>query len=292
VDSQWGRVRGFALPVSRRLPLDPGAPALGGPSGADYQQAAVAVIRASARPEGEAVVGRWRVTGPRRWNEIANAVADSRAHAGRVDRAQRLASDARLYLALNGALHDAAIATWGAKRTYQSVRPISMIRSLAFQGQSSDPKAPSYSPEGLPLVPGLVEVVTRESSASGERHAALAGHVGDVAVRTARGWVLGTEWLPRGGLVTPPSPGWVSDGSAFARAAAAVLTADAGRRTFPARMGLRWTTYRTAADEAGLAGVFAGTQTAADDIAGRGVGAAAGARAWTRAQRFFAGTAR
>jgi hypothetical protein len=57
-------------------------------------------------------------------------------------------------------------------------------------------------------------------------------------------------------------------------------------------MGLPWTTYRSAADEAGLAGVFAGTQTAPDDIAGRLVGAAAGARAWTRAQRFFAGAAR
>ncbi|HEX2427486.1 MAG TPA: FG-GAP-like repeat-containing protein, partial [Gaiellaceae bacterium] len=289
LDSQWGRVRSFALPVSRRLPLDPGAPALGGPSATAYQQAAVAVIRASARADGDAVAERWRATGPRRWNEIANAVADSRARARRIGTgaAQGLASDVRLYFALNGALHDTAIATWGAKRTYQSVRPISMIRSLAFQGQSSDPKAPSYSPEGLPLVPGLVEVVTRESSAAGERHAALAGHVGDIAVRTARGWVLGTEWLPRGGLVTPPSPGWVSDGSAFARAAAAVLAADTGRRTFPTRMGLPWTTYRSAADEAGLAGVFAGTQTAADDIAGRRVGAAAGARAWTRAQRFF-----
>ena len=228
---------------------------------------------------------------PARWNEIADAVADS-TERGSGARA-RLASDVRLYFALNGALHDAAVATWGAKRTYDSVRPISMIRSLAFEGQSSDRKAPSYSPDGLPLVLGLVELVTKESSAPGQRHAALAGHVGDVAIRTANGWVLGTRWAPRGGAVTPPSPGWVSDGSAFARAAAAVLTADFGSPRIPAGAGLRpWTTYRTAADEAGLAGVDAGIQTGGDDVAGRRVGDSVGAKAWALAQRYFAGTVR
>ena len=294
VDSQWGHVRGFALRASKKgLPIDPGPPTLGGPSGRAYKQAAVDVIRASARPTGAAIVARWLAGHgtPARWNEIADSVSDSRAPGANA--AARLASDVKLYFALDGALHDAAIASWGAKRTYDSVRPISMIRSLAFEGQSSDRKAPSYSPDGLPLVPGLVELVTKESSAPGQRHAALAGHVGDVAVRTTRGWVLGTRWAPRGGTVTPPSPGWVSDGSAFARAAAAVLTADFGSPRIPAGAGLRpWTTYRTAADEAGLAGADAGIQTGGDDLAGRRVGAAVGARAWALAQRYFAGTVR
>jgi len=198
----------------------------------------------------------------------------------------------RLYFALNGALHDAAVATWGIKRKYQSVRPISMIRSLAFQGQSSDRRAPSYNAGGLTLVPGLVELITRQSSAPGERHAALAEHVGDVAVRTARGWVLGTRWAPRGGAMTPPSPGWVADGSVFGRAAAEVLAAWSRRTAIPHGAGLPWKTYRSAADEAGHAGVWEGTQIVPDDTAGLRVGSEVGKKSWALAERYFAGRAR
>jgi Na+-translocating ferredoxin:NAD+ oxidoreductase RnfD subunit len=281
VGSRWGHVRGFALPASRDgLPIDPGPPPLGDPASAAYKQAALNVIRWSSRRGGAAIAGRWNgpEAPPARWNAIGNAVSDSEK---RGSGAQRLAWDVKLYFALNGALHDAAVATWGAKRTYQSVRPISMIRELAFQGQSSDRHEPSFSPEGLPLVPGLVELITRASSASGQRHAALAGHVGDIAIRTARGWTLGTRWLPRAGIVTPPYPGWVSDGSAFGRAAAAILSAQTGRRA-----------YRRAADEEGISGLYAGTQIPADDVAGRRIGSQVGKQAWALAERYFAGTVR
>ena len=68
--------------------------------------------------------------------------------------------DVKLYLALNGAVHDAAVAAWGLKGHYDSVRPISMIRYMGGKGQSSDPDGPSYDPEGLPLEDGLIEVIT------------------------------------------------------------------------------------------------------------------------------------
>jgi len=280
VGSQWGHVRGFALAASKDgLPIDPGPPPLGDPSSTTYKQAALNVIRWSSRRGGAAIAARWNgpEAPPARWNAIANAVSAEKRGSG----AQRLAWDVKLYFALNGALHDAAVATWGAKRTYQSVRPISMIRELAFQGQSSDRDKPSFNPEGLPLVPGLVELITKASSASGQRHAALAAHVGDMAIRTAHGWTLGTQWLPRAGIVTPPAPGWVSDGSAFGRAAAAILTAETGSRA-----------YRRAADEEGISGLYAGTQIPADDVAGRRLGSRVGNEAWALAQRYFSGTAR
>jgi hypothetical protein len=269
VGSQWGRVHGFALPAAKDgVPIDPGPPPFGDPSSAAYRRAALDVIRSSSR------AGRAPVAAtPGRWNAIANGRQQD------LSAAERLASDVKLYFALNGALHDAAVAAWGAKRKYQSVRPISMIRELAFQGQSSNPNAPSYRSDGLPLVPGLVELVTRASSAPGQRHAALAGHVGDVAIRTARGWTLGTRWLPRGAAVTPPYPGWVSDESAFAQAAASVLTAETNG------------TFRRVATRAELAAVEAGTETAADDLAGRKIGAEVGRQALALARRYFAGTA-
>jgi hypothetical protein len=183
----------------------------------------------------------------------------------------------KVYFALNGALNDAAIVAWGAKRTYQSPRPISMIRYMAFQGQSSDPKAASYNAEGLRLVPGLVELITKASSAPGQPLAALANDVGRVAVLRRGRWVLGTRWTPI--APTPPSPGWVSSQSAFAFAAAEVLSSATGR------------SYDGAAVQAGRTSVVTGIDIPADDLAGRRLGSDVGKRAWSLAQRYFTGAA-
>ena len=73
----------------------------------------------------------------------------------------RLEWDVKLYLTLNGALHDAAVAAWGTKRHYDYTRPISMIRYLGGRGE-------------LPHVDGLIETITADSARPGERHAHLA----------------------------------------------------------------------------------------------------------------------
>jgi hypothetical protein len=260
-------------------------------------------------------------TPPGHWNVIANQVSDSPLLAARIGlgAANRLRWDVKLYFALNGAVHDAAIAAWGIKRTYQSVRPISMVRYLAGRGQSSDPGLPSYDPEGLPLIPGLIELITPESSAPGQRHAALAGHVGEIAIRAWRGpdsgvgWVLGERWMPyqRATFVTPAFPGFVSGHSTFSRAAAEVLAADTGSPYFPGGLfeqtsapgylkfeagpskavTLQWATYYDAADQAGTSRIYGGIHIPADDFAGRRIGSRIGKQAWTRAERYFAGTA-
>ena len=177
VASQWGRVRTFA-----GARIDAGPPSLGDPSGATYKDAALAVIRATSGTATPQPVD----TSPVGWNEVA-ATLPSRG----------LESDVRLQLALNGALNDAAVAAWGAKRQYQSPRPISMIRYLAFNGQ-------------LPIVAGL----TRRAGQ-------------DTFVRFDGRWVSGSSWSAR--TLTPASPGWVSGDSAFAYAANRVLTALGGR---------------------------------------------------------------
>ncbi|MFL5968718.1 MAG: FG-GAP-like repeat-containing protein [Gaiellaceae bacterium] len=267
-------------------------------------------------------------TPPGHWNVIANTVSDSPLLASRIGpgAANRLRWDVQMYFALNGAVHDAAIAAWGLKRKYQSVRPISMIRYLAEHGQSSDPKLPSYDPAGLPLIPGLIELITKESSAPGERHAALADHVGEIALRAWRGnpkdpsqasgagWILGERWVPyqRATFVTPAFPGYVSGHSTFSRAAAEVLAAYTGSPYFPGAeftqtfapgylkfehgpskpLTLRWATYYDAADQAGLSRLYGGIHIAADDFAGRRIGSTVGKRAFALAERYFAGTVR
>jgi hypothetical protein len=253
VGSQWGHVRGFALPASAKgLPIDPGPPPFGDPSTASYKDAAVAVIRATSRKGTPDVA-----SSPLDWNTRANTGAQS-----------SLQRDVTLYLTLNAALNDAAVASYGAKRAYQSPRPISMIRYLAFQGQSSEPKAPSYNKEGLPLVPGLIELITKQSSAPGQPQAALAADVGQVAVLLQGRWVLGARWTPP--VPTPASPGWVSEGSAFSYAAADVLAALTGH------------SFARQAEQLSQAGVAGGIETPPDGAAGRALGTKVGQRALAR----------
>ena len=125
-------------------------------------------------------------TPPGHWNVLANLVSDELSPnlkiAGTGPVVDRLQWDVKLYLALNGAVHDAAIAAWGLKGDYDGTRPISMIRYMGGLGQSSDPNGPSYDKEGLPLVPDLIQVVTSANSAPGQPLAALAGSVGKIAI--------------------------------------------------------------------------------------------------------------
>jgi hypothetical protein len=270
-------------------------------------------------------------TPPGHWNVIANEVSDTPGLELRVGgdgpEVDRLEWDVKLYLALNGAVHDAAIAAWGTKGFYDSARPISMIRYLGGLGQSSDPDGPSYHPDGLPLVDDLVEVVTEASSAAGERHEELADHVGEIAIRAWRGfpedpetqtsgvgWIRAVEWVPyqRPTFVTPAFAGYVSGHSTFSRAAAQVLTAFTGSEYFPGGLHewttpagellheegptrdvtLQWATYYDAADQAGTSRIFMGIHITADDFAGRRIGSECGLLAWDLARRHFDGSAR
>ncbi len=267
-------------------------------------------------------------TPPGHWNLIANAVADSPGFEHRIGGTGPLLDplewDVKTYFALNGAVHDAAIAAWGAKGWYDSVRPISMIRYMGAAGQSSDPAGPSYDPEGLLLEPGLVEVVTAASSAPGERHEDLADHVGEIAVRSWRGspedpetetsgvgWILAVDWVPyqRSTFVSPSFAGYVSGHSTFSRAAAEVLTAMTGSTFFPGGLSertvprgellheegptedltLQWATFHDAADQAGISRLYGGIHIAPDDIAGRTMGSQCGTGAMALAQAHFDG---
>jgi Na+-translocating ferredoxin:NAD+ oxidoreductase RnfD subunit len=196
VGAEWGHVRSFALRSSRRgLPIDPGAPPLGDPSGRAYKQEALAVLRATSEKGASQ-----RLWSPLDWSLLA-------AH----EASGNLAHDVRLYLGVDAALNDAAVAAWGAKRAYLAPRPISIIRYAAFQGQSTDRKREhgAYSTDGLPLVPGLVEY-----------------RDGNLEVLSDGRWVEGAAWSPR--VATPASPGAVAEGTVFAYAAGRVLGALTG----------------------------------------------------------------
>jgi hypothetical protein len=267
-------------------------------------------------------------TPPGHWNSLANAVADHPQFEHRIGGTgpvlDRLEWDVKMYVALNAAVHDAACAAWSLKRHYDGWRPLSAIRYMAQRGQSSEPSGPSYHADGLPLVTNLIEVVTAQTAATGQRHQGLT--VGKVAIRSWPGqpadptnqvsgvrWIHGDTWVPfqKSTFVTPAFPGYVSGHSTFSRSAAEVLTAITGSPFFPGGMGvftanansyltfergpsqsitLQWGTYYDAADQAGLSRIWGGIHPPADDFAGRIAGSQAGQGAWHKARRYWDGT--
>ena len=208
-------------------------------------------------------------TPPGHWHAIANQVSDSPALVKRVGGTgpfiDRLEWDVKLYFALAAAMHDASCAAWSLKRYYSGARPITMIRYMGSKGQSSDPSATSYHPQGLLLSDGVVEVVTLESAAASGKHHLVwdlnisayrpgSDFIGRVVVYSWPGehpdnpaapsvanhqnklrWMLAKDWLPfqRKTFVTPAFPGYVSGHSTFSRAAAQCLSLFTGNPYFP-----------------------------------------------------------
>lgn len=232
--------------------------------------------------------------------------------------------DVKSYFILGGAMHDVAITSWGIKGWYDYIRPVSAIRAMAELGQSSDPGLPSYHENGLPLIPGLVEIISSVDPLQG-----LSGqHIGKLKVFAWRGpdfidypedevagvgWIRAKEWWPyqRPSFVTPPFAGYVSGHSTYSRAAAEVLTALTGDPFFPGGMGeffcpkneflvfedgpseditLQWATYRDASDQCSLSRIWGGIHPPVDDIPGRLIGEKIGLAAFELATTYFTKT--
>ena len=265
-------------------------------------------------------------TPPGHWFLIANQVTDHPQTQKRIGGIGPVLGDLeweiKTYFLVGAAVHDAACAAWSIKRFYEGVRPITAIRYLSLLGQSSDPSLPSYHPNGMPLQPGLTELVTLSSAAPGARHAGVADP-GDIVVYGWPGepsdpatqvqplrWIRGIDWVPyqRKTFVTPAFPGYVSGHSTFSRAAAEALSSITGSPYFPGGLGrftapqgtflaaehgptapteIQWATYGDAADLAGQSRRWGGIHVPEDDLRGRILGFKAGQRAWSLVQRYW-----
>lgn len=264
-------------------------------------------------------------TPPGHWFTILNYVNDQpeleKKFGGRGTVLSELEWDIKAYFVLGGAMHDAAISAWGIKGYYDYVRPISAIRYMADQGQSTDVSLSNYHPHGIPLVPGYVETVEEGDPLVGNFNE----HLGKIKLYTWRGpdyipdpnsdiagigWILAEDWFPyqRPSFVTPPFAGYVSGHSTYSRAAAEVLTLLTGDEYFPGGKGvfdipkdeflqfekgpteafqLQWATYRDASDQTSLSRIWGGIHPAFDDIPGRIIGEKVGVNAFEFAQQYF-----
>lgn len=293
----WGAVVPFAL--THGSELRPPAPPLHGSddmyvdarghmstSEEAYVRQFTEVLEYSANlNDREKIIAEFWADGPRtesppgHWNQLTHGVI-KRDNLG-------LEESVKLYFAINAALHDAAVATWEAKRYYDYIRPASAIRWL-FQGQIVN----AWGGPNLGKQP-----------------------------------ILGETWSPYQSLtfVTPPFPEYVSGHSTFSRAAAEVLTKFTGSEQFfdgvsttgqdidgdgvedllgqyiaPAGsflvengpvqdVRLRWHTFIGAADEAAQSRLYGGIHIQDGDRRGRELGRVIGQRVYEKASRYFDG---
>ncbi|MFK7759456.1 MAG: DUF6851 domain-containing protein [Phycisphaerales bacterium] len=270
-------------------------------------------------------------TPPGHWFSLLNYVSDhplqEKRFMGQGPIIDDLEWDVKSYMIMGGGMHDIAIASWSVKGYYDYIRPVSAIRYLADQGQCTDENLPSYNEEGINLIENIIEVVTAETTAPGEKHEALLGNEGKIAVRAWKGpafianeetdvagvgWILAENWWPyqRPSFVTPPFAGYVSGHSTYSRGAAEIMTLLTGSQFFPGGMGefeapmneflvfedgpsmditLQWATYQDASDQCSLSRIWGGIHPPADDLPGRHMGQEIGPEAFTEARRYFNG---
>jgi hypothetical protein len=264
-------------------------------------------------------------TPPGHWFTILNTVTDhpdfQRRIGGAGPELGSLEWDVKAYFTLGGAMHDVAITAWGIKGWYDCIRPLSAIRAMADRGQSSDPLGPSYHVDGIPLIPGHIELVLAGDpleGASGENigKIKLYAWLGPTAIpdplttQAHAGWMLAENWWPyqRPTFVTPPFPGYISGHSTYSRAAAEVMTRLTGSEYFPGGMSqfviprneflvfeegpsvdmtLQWATYRDAAQESALSRIWGGIHPPIDDVPGRRIGIVIGNEAYDYALSYF-----
>jgi hypothetical protein len=266
-------------------------------------------------------------TPPGHWVKNMQDVSDSplfkRKWGGKGKVLDTLEWDVKAYLVLTGALHDAGVSAWGVKGYYDYVRPISAIRWMAENGQCSDEKLPRYHAEGLPLMKGKIELVTKNDPLVGKDKE----HLNKVKLYCWRGpeyiqnpdtdmagvgWILAENWWPyqRFSFATPPFAGYVSGHSTFSKAAAEVLTLVTGNPFFPGGLAeikapkneflefeegpsvditLQWATYHDAADETCLSRIWGGIHPPVDDIPGRLMGLKVARKAYECANLYFNG---
>ena len=202
-------------------------------------------------------------TPPGHWFEIVNhQLFDhpefERKWMGEGEEMDDLEYEVKLYFTLGGAMHDVAVSVWSIKAYYDYIRPVSAIRYMCEIGQSTDSTLSNYHPNGMPLIPGFVEIVEPGDPLAGDEDE----NVGKIKVFSWKGppnvtyededllihpldyagvdWILGEEWWPfmSGKFVSPPFAGYISGHSTFSSTAAQVLENITGDPFFPGGMGV------------------------------------------------------
>jgi hypothetical protein len=270
VGAHWQRVTTFAL-IPGALRSSTGPARYGS---AEYDAQAQALLDLSAElTDEQKVIAEYWADGPRselppgHWNLIAQFVSRRDHHGHNVHSVER---DVKLFFALTNAISDAGCCAWDNKRAFNSVRPITAIRTL-FRGRPVRAWGGPY--QGTKLIDGAT-------------------------------------WFPYQPTTfpTPPFPEYSSGHSNFSAAGAEILNRFTrsdrygGSVTFPAGSSkvepravpadditLSWSTFSDAADQAGISRRYGGIHFEQGDLDARVTGRAAARLVWQKAQDYWEG---
>jgi hypothetical protein len=145
VDPQWGRVAPFALASASQFqpPPPPAITSAQYAQGVNQVEALGGTISTVRTPEETAIARSWSdlpgtFDPPGHWNQITEVAAlKSRAD---------LAESARAFALVDIALADARIEAWNVKYTYNTVRPVTVIRDGADGVNPGITADPSWTP--------------------------------------------------------------------------------------------------------------------------------------------------
>jgi hypothetical protein len=271
VGAHWQHVKTFAVrPGSLRSSTGPAR--YGSP---DYFAQAQALLNISAAlGDEEKMIAEYWADGPRselppgHWNLFAQFVARRDRHGGLEHGLER---DVKLFFAITNAVSDAGCCAWDNKRAFDSVRPITAIRTL-FRDRLVRAWAGPY--QGTKLIGGAT-------------------------------------WFPYQPTTfpTPPFPEYSSGHSSFSAAGAEILkrfthsdrfgasvTLPAGSSrvepgAVPARdLTLSWPTFSDAAGQAGISRRYGGIHFEQADLDARSTGRSAARRVWHKANAHCEGS--
>jgi hypothetical protein len=270
VGAQWQHVTPFAVsPGSLRSATGPAK--YGSP---EYHAQAQALIDLSAAlTDEQKMIAEYWADGPRselppgHWNLFAQFVS-RRDHHG--DHEHGLERDVKLFFALTNAVSDAGCCAWDNKRAFNSVRPITAIRTL-FRGRMVRVWGGPY--QGTKLIDGATWLPYQPTTfptppfpeySSGHSNFSAAG--AEILKRFTRGDRFGASvMLPAGSSRVEPG---------------AVPSSD---------VTLSWSTFSDAADEAGISRRYGGIHFEQGDLDARATGRIAARLAWQRARAYWEG---
>lgn len=197
---------------------------------------------------------------PGHWGLFATFVSNRDNHS--------IDDDVKMFFSMNNALLDASVWTWGVKRKYDYVRPVTSIHFLYANKNVRAWGGPNQGTQSIP----------------------------------------GASWKPyqAATIVTPPFSEYVSGHSTFSAAAATVLKLFTGSDVFgqsvvipagssrvepgvvpAANLTLSWATFTDAADEAGISRRYGGIHFIPADVEGRRIGKLIGTASLKKSGKLF-----
>jgi len=265
----WGNVTPFALTSYDQFPLpnphiyDPNNP--NSPESQAFIAQAQDILDISANlTDRQKTIAEYWADGPSselppgHWNLFAQTISDRDNH--------DLDADTKLFFALNGAMFDASVATWGYKREFDYVRPITAIHEL-FQDQQV--RAWGGPNQGTQTI-------------------------------------LGQDWQPYQAptIVTPPFAEYVSGHTSYSNAGAEILKRFTGSDAFNGSVTilgsdsihfetgltdatLSWATFSDAAAEAGISRLYGGIHFSDGNINAEAFSRQVAGQSWLKAQSFI-----